>query len=175
MARITKAVQSTAYHEAGHAVAAWKKGVRTKKLSIMPDEDSDGRHERYAYFTGIRPEWDNSSGVQRRLENMAFVCCAGPAAQRRFSPKGARSYHGAADREQANDLLSYLTGDDDVLAAHFKLIDLRARKFVALPHIWPLIEDLAVVLLERREMSSKEVRATILESVRKRSQPSIRP
>ncbi len=35
--RRTKALESTAYHEAGHAVAAQRHGMRTKRLSIVPE------------------------------------------------------------------------------------------------------------------------------------------
>ena len=33
----TKALESIAYHEAGHAVAAWDCNVRIKALSIIPE------------------------------------------------------------------------------------------------------------------------------------------
>jgi hypothetical protein len=95
---------------------------------------------------------------------MALVCCAGPAAQRRFNPKGFRNYHAEGDWYQAIELLSHLSGDDEILSAHFKLIDVRARKFVVLPHIWPLIEGLAEALLERQHLNGKEVRTVIFES-----------
>ena len=157
----TKALESAAYHEAGHAVAAWHCGVRTKSLSIVPESDSAGRHVRHPYFGGLKLEIDSSPRAQRRVENMALVCCAGPAAQRRFDPKRFRSYHAQGDWYEAMNLLSYLTNDDEVLMAHFKLIELRARKLIALPSVWSLIEAVARALLERRHLTGKEVRAII--------------
>lgn len=63
------------------------------------------------------------------------------------------------------NLLSYLTDDDEVLSAYFKLIELRARKLVALPTVWSLIEAVAEALLERQHLTGKEVRAVISEGV----------
>ena len=161
----TKALESTAYHEAGHAVAAWRYGVRTKRLSIVPEPSFAGQHVRHPYFGGINQEWGSSPRAQRRVENMVLVCCAGPAAQRRFNPKGFRNYHAEGDWYQAINLLSHLTGDDEILSAYFKLIDLRARKFVAQPSVWPLIEGLAETLLEREHLTGMEVRAIISDSM----------
>jgi ATP-dependent Zn protease len=161
----TKALESAAYHEAGHAVAAWHCRVRTKSLSIIPELDSAGRHIRHPYFGGINLEIDSSPRAQRRVENMVLVCCAGPAAQRRFDPKGFRSYHAQGDWYEAINLLSYLTDDDEVLRAHFKLVDLRARKFVALPSVWSLIEDVAGALFERHQLTGKDIRAIISDSM----------
>ncbi len=160
----TKALQSTACHEAGHAVAAWRLGVRTKSLSIIPKVDSLGQHVHHPYLGGINLEWDGGARAQRRAENMALVSCAGPAAQRRFSPKGFRNYHAEGDWHQAIDLLSCLSGDAEVLSAYFKLIDLQAQKFVAAPFLWELIESLAEALLDRHRLTGKEVRAVIADS-----------
>ncbi len=144
--------------------AAWRHRVRTKVLSIVPELGFAGQHAHRPYFGGINLEWDGSPRAQRRVEDMALVCCAGPAAQRRFNPKGFRSYHAGDDWRQAINLLSYLAGNDEILSAHFKLIDLHARAFVELQHIWPLITGVAEALLEREHLTGKEVRTVILDS-----------
>ncbi len=136
-------LEAAAYHEAGHAVAARRVGVRTKILSIIADETSAGRHIRGPYVSGTNPEYDDSPRMQRRLENMALVCLASPAAQRRFNPKGFRRAHAESDYHQAFDLLSYLTADNELLSAYFNLIDLRARKLVAQSSVWACITNLA--------------------------------
>ena len=40
--KITKALQSTAYHEAGHAVMAWDQGLKFHHVTIKPHGDSLG-------------------------------------------------------------------------------------------------------------------------------------
>lgn len=163
--RPTKALQSVAYHEAGHAVVAWRFGVRTKRLSIIPDEaaGSAGRLQHEPYFTGINPEFDSSPRVQRRLENMAMVCFAGPAAQRRFNPRGWRNYHGEDDFHQAVNLLSYLASSNDQLQAYVNLIEICAHDVVSAQ--WHLIEDLASALLERGELTGRECRNLLREAM----------
>jgi ATP-dependent Zn protease len=158
MKRRTKALESTAYHEAGHAVAAYAHGVRTKALSIVPDGDSKGRHEQHPYFGGINLEFDSSPRAQRRVENMVLVCLAGPAAQRRFNTKGFRRYHADHDWRQAIDLLSYLVGSNKELEAYLRLIDIRARAFVETAPRWIQINRLAQNLLDRQTLTGPEVR-----------------
>ena len=165
--RRTKALESTAYHEAGHAVAAYRHGMKVKRLTIVPSGDALGSHQSHAYFTGINLEYDGGAREQRRAENFALVCFAGPAAQRRFNPKGYRSYHGADDIHQALGMLGYLAGDDEILAAYWKLVDLQARAFIESAVNWRTVEHLATVLLDQRTMTGTEVRAAIQEGYRR--------
>lgn len=150
-------LRRTAVHEAGHAVAAFKVGMRTKALSIVADGESLGHHRPHPYFAGVNPELDGSPRVQRRLENAALVYLAGAAAERRFSPKGFRHAGSSGDRHQAIELLSYLTGSNEELEAYLRLVDVRARQLVADPLNWFLINGLAARLLERQELTGDEV------------------
>ena len=162
----TKALESVAYHEAGHAVAAWHVRVRTTALSIVPDEDAKGFHAHRPYFGGINLEYDDSPRAQRRAENMALVCLVGPAAQRRFNPKGFRNYHVASDRHEAIYLLAYIGSEDEYLNAYLKLIEIQARNFVTIHYQWSLFECLAEALLERQRLTGKDVRRVIGECSR---------
>lgn len=157
-----KKLDSIAYHEAGHAVAARRVGCRIKKVSIVPDEDSDGRMTHGPYFKGFHPDWDNSSRVQRRLENMAFVCLAGPAAQRRFNPHGYRHQHAGQDHHDAMNLLGYMVGSDEELEAYLRLTEVRVTNFVRNPHTWMAIEAVAAALLEREVLTGKATREVIM-------------
>ncbi len=165
----TKALQSTAYHEAGHAVAAWDVLVRAKSLSIIPDlsDGSLGRHITGPYFTNMRPDLDHSPRVQRRLENKALVCLAGPAAQRRFSPRGYRWVHGEGDYRQAVELLSYISPESKELGAYIGLIDIRARNFVRRDDMWAAIEAVAAALLDRGEIPGREIKPIIQRGIQR--------
>ncbi len=114
------------------------------------------------FIVPINLEWDSSARAQRRAENMALVCCAGPAAQRRFNPRGFRKYRAEDDWHQAINLLSYRESDNKILGLYFDMINLQARRFVAQPFNWQLIEGLAEALLDRKRLTGKEVRAAIL-------------
>ncbi len=163
----TKALQLTAYHEAGHAVAAWHVRLTSKHLSIIPDDSSAGRHFPGPYFPGVNPEFDDSPKCQRRLENKALVCLAGPAAQRRFSPRGYRWVHGDTDYRHAVELLSYTSPEPDELGAYVGLIEIRARNFVGRRDMWAAIKALAAALLDRGEIPGREIKPIILQACQK--------
>ncbi len=162
----TKALQTIAYHEAGHAVAAWYVRVRSISLSIMPDSQSLGRLTHHSYFAGVNPEFDDSPRCQRRLENMALVCLAGPAAQRRFNPRGYPQYV-KGDYHDAVNFLSYISPDPDELGAHIGWIEVRARNFVRRDDMWVPIKALAAALLDRGEIPSREIKPIILQACQK--------
>ena len=81
---------TVAYHEAGHAIAAWRLSGRQHlyRVTIVPDADSLGSTY-HDPFHGIRlDDGDDSPRVQRRAENAMLIALAGPAAQRRYNPRG---------------------------------------------------------------------------------------
>ena len=151
-----KALESIAYHEAGHAVVAWRVGVEAKSLSIISEPGSKGRYIHKPYFTDITPEYDTSPRAERRLKNMVLVCFAGEIAQRRFNSGEWRDYHGERDFDQAVDLLNYLAGSEDDLQAHINAIHLQAQQMVEDPSVWLCIGALAAALLEHGELSGTE-------------------
>ena len=79
----TKALQSTAHHEAGHAVAAWCRGVPIKALSIQALGGTDGRfeHQPFVGDPGLSPF--GLDDFRAQVEDLAVVLYAGPEAQRR--------------------------------------------------------------------------------------------
>ncbi len=158
----TKALESIAYHEAGHAVAAHAHQVRTKKLTIVPAEGSLGRHEHKLFFKRINIEYDSSPRAQRRVENMVIVCLAGPAAQRRFNPRGSWRVGAKGDWHQVHDLLSYLVGSEEQLEPYWKLMEIRTQDFVQDPDWWFLIERVAHRLLDRQTLTGAEVRKLMI-------------
>jgi hypothetical protein len=165
-----KALESTAHHEAGHAVAAYQLGQPIKSVTISPDDDSSGSVSTGPYFSG--DEWDQlirvnsediSGGMQQRLENDVLVCLAGPAAEKRFNFFGYRKGHGEQDRKIAMNWLSKLEGDNQTLGYYFRMFDLRARNFVQRATNWGLICHLAETLLVRPTLTGDEMKSVILE------------
>ncbi len=158
----TKELESIAYHEAGHAVAAHAHQVRIKALTIVPADGTLGRLESQPYFKGINIDYDSSPRAQQRVENMVIVCLAGPAAQRRFYPRGSWRVNAKGDWQQVMDLLSYLVGSEEQLTAYCNLMEIRARDFVRDPEWWFLIERVAQRLLDRQTLTGAEVRKLMI-------------
>jgi len=167
----TKALESTAHHEAGHAVAAIYVQIEPKAVTIIPNDGYSGLVSLPAYFSDsdfldLAAVTEFSPELQRKVENSVLISFAGPQAQKYFNPKGFRSYHAEKDYECVVELLFRLEQDQDVLKHYFRMLDCKARNFVRSPNHWKAICDLAKALLAQPKMSGREVRETVLESYR---------
>lgn len=165
----SKSLEATAYHEAGHAVAAWRLGVGLRKhaLSIVPDGDSLGRANHSNPLFGVDLEWDQSDRARLRAEKVAQICLAGGAAQRRFSARSYRHGHMKSDLHEAVDVLSYFAQGEE-LEVYLRLIDVRARGMFNAPSLWRCVQALAGALFDRKRLSAGETRRIIEATVRPR-------
>ncbi len=148
------ALTATAYHEAGHAVAAFFARVPFKHVTIKPDGDMNG-HVRY-----VRPRRLTWAGQHAR----GMVALAGETAQCRFEPRSARGHHGASDRATVAMLALDVGGGPAVVNALIGLWQAQADELVE--GRWDCIERVAATLLERETLTAAEVRDAILAPVR---------
>ncbi len=169
--RRTKVLESTAYHEAGHAMMAWHEGLWINEISIVPDDDSSGRILHANPLRGIQLDIDNSNRARIRAESAIRVALAGAIAQRHHNPHGFRHRHAEADYDLATDVLLYIVGSGEEADAYMNLLAIQTRQIVTGPH-WNLVEYLAKALLERQRLSRKEIRATIMQSMQRNLGPS---
>jgi hypothetical protein len=139
--------QASAYHEAGHAVAAWKLGYRSISASIVAVDDSVGevRHEN-PYGNNAR--YDGSELGRLRIERAIIIRLAGPIAQKRYRPTSWRRWQGGADYAVAADLALQVWDSGEIASAFLKWLDLRAKALVE--QNWPAVERLANALLQKR-------------------------
>ncbi len=103
-----RTIERSAYHEAGHAVAAFALGGRVNSISITRDGDTSGRG-----YCGSAPASDEieiavRSRDRERIERVAILMCAGAVAEQRRA--GRRSRWASRDLRQVNDLLSHVSG-----------------------------------------------------------------
>lgn len=163
-----KTVQSVAYHEAGHGVMCWLKNLKINTLTIEPEEDVSGRVTHSSPLNGMNIDYDCSDRARLRMEKLVVVCCAGPIAQRKFNPKGYRRIHGSGDYSTAVDLRSYFSGNDEEVEAYLKLLEVRTKNALNLPHNWGIVKSLAEILLEKKTLKRKEIRVVIQEAISRR-------
>jgi hypothetical protein len=149
---------ATAHHEAGHAVAAWLRGVRFRYVTIEDGEDSFG-HVRYL----------GSARGMAQTHARGVVALAGEAAQRRFNPRSIRRHHGESDRQTVIRFAIDYTGSTAEADALIRLWQAQAKELVASK--WDAIEHVALVLLKRKILKLNEVTEVITEWLRTRPRP----
>ena len=157
----SKALASTAHHEAGHAVMCWKEGIRVNRITIVPNEEAAGSVERANPLLGIDLEYDGSTRARLRVESCVKVCLAGPVAQRAFNPKGYRKYHGQGDQDKAVDVLSRMVGSDEELEAYLRLLTIQTEQYITGSCGSALVSGVAAALLERKEIPRRDVHPLI--------------
>lgn len=144
--------QITAFHEAGHFVAAYVCDVQVSEIDMRPkpnDPSSSGRI-RFRSYDGMHYRWRDRSRLfsAKELANeIAVISLAGYHAQRRMHPEIIP--HGCQrDMEEATQLLKLYFPDDsrDQHRERFMTIDRKADDIVC--QAWAAISALAQALLE---------------------------
>jgi ATP-dependent Zn protease len=91
-----KGTKGTAYHEAGHAVAAISQRLRVKTISIIPDK-SRGTLE---WYSAGRVDLEDVDYGDKGI----IVLLAGLASQKKHVPTSIRRFSGVGDLEGAKSL-----------------------------------------------------------------------
>jgi hypothetical protein len=157
----TALIQKAAYHEAGHAVAAFYKACPIKDVSILPGTVSVGKSARKALLSRIGEEEfiTNEDIIRRnrgRIQDAIFISLAGPFAQRRFDPNSDwnddREY---SDFDEVSELIGELGHRGEVATAFRQYMEASITEFIDLS--WPMIEAVAHRLAERRTITRDEM------------------
>jgi hypothetical protein len=158
MRRNPKALRSTAFHEAGHAVVACLLGVPFRLVTIKPSEDSLGHvlHNRWPAWADPDSERYNQWRANWWFEIRTRISLAGQMAEAICIGRRPRRYSHSADDDGAEDLALRLCGDGEAASAwlHWLLIGVRRR--LAQPQVWHAVEVIADELLNRKTISDKE-------------------
>jgi hypothetical protein len=159
---------TTAYHEAGHAVADHLLGFNIKLVTIVPDEDCAGK---VIGKHGVRHrilECGNPSRVTvAKWHDKIISLLAGGEAQRRFKPNSIRHYMLRSDHDKVVDILWRLHPEGKEMRAAFKFLQARTRNLVGNRIRWCQIKDLAHELGRRRTLTGQEVRDVLAASLQR--------
>jgi hypothetical protein len=150
-----RAIAATAYHEAGHAVAAWRFCLKFKRVTIKPDADAgslgDVLHRVPNWF---RPDIESSDRVSLRAERHIITDFAGQLAEAKFRGRPPR-FGMESDNQSAANMAFRLSGSPETVEAYLKYCWFAARDLVN--GQWPQIEVLAASLLKRQTLKYEEV------------------
>jgi hypothetical protein len=144
----------TAHHESGHAAAALELDLPVYAISI---ERAAGAHGRVIMPV---PNVDTTDLLELTPESIEFfehhilTLFAGPIAQRQFS-RSRWQRDGAEDFRRAAALLDCLQVDTRCRRLHWCLLWRRAELLIE--RYWPVISELAVVLLEVNRLEGTEL------------------
>ncbi|MGH9198847.1 MAG: hypothetical protein ACRD1T_24355, partial [Acidimicrobiia bacterium] len=161
-------LERTAYHEAGHAVAAvlHRKGLR--KVTSVPADKQSG--DLGCTFTERCGNLFHEAHVGRKqrglLEREVMVLLAGPEAEALAS---GRRNHVVASRDYQSScvLLDYLCCDPSELRPYVDLLFVRTEAmFVNVGPNWRAVEALAEALLRDKTIGGRRARKIILEVLR---------
>jgi hypothetical protein len=159
-------IEATAYHEAGHAVAAFHLGRPISRVTITPDGNVLGSVRHYP----IRGKWLQPDVVidtrtEKFLEASITVLLAGPSAERKA--RGRWNHTGASsDRERAGDLAFRLVGSEKQLQRYWAWREQIASDLWENAYVWEQVQRLAAELLKRKTMSGRAVREVLEGEVR---------
>lgn len=161
-----KEIERTAYHEAGHAVAAHLLEVPFEYITIKVDEERGSLGSMLRVEKeGFKPEVDADDETLRNvIEARAMVCMAGPEAEKSFA--GEYDDVGAtSDRHFAADWVSRATcGDAKEEDAYLNWLTNRVRSRLSKHCEWKFVQAVAKALLEHETLSAKRVREIIAET-----------
>lgn len=157
-------IERTAYHEAGHAVAAYVRRLRFTSISIIPYRGTLGRCEFSETPVIIDLKSPRIGHARRRVETLIIVSLAGVIAECLLT--GRNNWRGAhADLHDAADYAAYVTGSEDELGAYVRWLWEHTRMLLAAPPCWLAVQGLAAALLEDRHIGERRARAIISEAI----------
>ena len=138
-------------------------GPAVEKVTIVPGEDYSGLCEGKSLLLDSLDSLDDATRCN--LERMAMVHLAGPAAQKRFNPKGFRKVHAESDYKQLTDILMLLARRDydEETQVYCRLLEIWTD--VLIQCLWGEITAVAEALLKHQTLTCEEVERIIKATV----------
>jgi hypothetical protein len=139
-----------ATHEAAHAVAAVVHGLPFGHVTIVGNDDSNGR---------LKLKLGGRRMSEKRCAAYVLVALAGPAASKKLHPHSHPFAYAVGDWTEVQRIAGDLYFDEITARAYFKFKQVEAAQFVE--RFWPYVEAIAAALIERGALTSDEVKLTM--------------
>jgi hypothetical protein len=153
---------AAAYREAGHAVAAWDRGVMLMPISIFTRGKGVGKNVWHDPLRNVDMEWIRRSPSKALAERLAAVLLAGPAAENSFGPRIRRGGASLGRIEDAKTLLAPRPVGRENRSGRYRRVQREVEKFLSRSAVRGAVEALAAELLERGTIRGGEA-ASIIE------------
>lgn len=163
MRRRLKKLERTAYHEAGHAVAAYCLKRSFNYVSILGDADSLGKVET-RHMRNFDLDGDLSQRTEHLVRREIVLKLAGPLAVELAAGKTGHwdgFLGGAYDIPAAFELAQSVAGSVEESDGFIHWLWEYTRNLLALPFNWAAVEALAATLLRDGRVSYPRARAVI--------------
>jgi hypothetical protein len=157
--RITKRLTSTAYHEAGHAVAHYLLKRPFKYVTIKPEEGSLGHLMPCDLPLSLREviEFGEPEESLPILEKLIMINFAGNAAIAIWT--GRNNWQGArGDFQNIAQQYCRCCRSPDEETAFLKWLSIRTRNLIGCSLHWPVVEAVAQALLTHERLTSRQVK-----------------
>jgi hypothetical protein len=144
-----------AFHEAGHALAAWRLGSEIILVTIRPSTWPETRLPSEG-----RVEHRSGRGDHRAFpHHQAIIYFAGPAAQARHDPRSGVRHDATWDHDAAENVARIACRSPASIGPFLRLADHEARALVRAE--WHCVEALAETLVARETLSGPEAVAVL--------------
>jgi ATP-dependent Zn protease len=154
--KISKRLQATAHHEAGHAVAAWRKDFRFRSVTIKPDLSKGTLgyllHRKHPKW--FQPDIDHTDRIVMRIQRHILISFAGQIAEAEFLGRKPR-YGMEHDNQSAVDMASFVTGSVETTEAYLKYCFAASNELIKVN--WQNVTAVASALLERETLTYEDV------------------
>lgn len=172
--------EGIAFHEAGHAVAAYLLQAPIAEVSIVPDGDTAGRCVARRVI-GVAPGTTLRNILRddrAAAERSAMIAMAGRAADALYLKLDTQSgdvlpldtlMRNVGDINYALDLFLALSGSEDTARRYVAVLALRVEALLKVAPNWAAVESLARVLLVSRSVGGGRALAVIMRAIAGRS------